>query len=438
MIDVPYIKLGDLCTVNQGLQIPIAKRFKSAGINRHFYITVQFLKDSHNEKHYVENPPKSSICKENDIIVVRTGSTGKILTGIKGCFHNNFFKVNYDKEKVVGKYLYYCLGSKEKQKEMKNRSGITTIPDLNHFMFLDMKIPLPSYSSQKEIVKVLDNISNKIEINNKINQELEAMAKTLYDYWFVQFDFPDALAASSELDSETLSIDNSKPYKSSGGKMVFNEELNREIPLGWEVKYLTEEMDLQYGFPFSTKLFNSEEKGVPVIRIRDILRCSISNYSTEEVDNKYKLNKGDILVGMDGNFHINYWNKEGCYLNQRSLRIRANENSISEIQAKYSIEPYIKAKNVSRTTVAHLSAKDVNDLKVLKATNEIQSKANDFFKATLSKIVSNSEQNQKLSELRDWLLPMLMNGQITVGGAEKEIERLGLVAEEGEIYKTPK
>ena len=291
-------------------------------------------------------------------------------------------------------------------------------------------IPLKIHTKndQKKIAKVLSDLDAKIEINNKINQELEAMAKTLYDYWFVQFDFPAPSSSSGQA---------GKPYKSSGGKMVFNEALKREIPEGWEMKYLTKEMDLQYGFPFSTKLFNFEENGVPVIRIRDILKGSISNYSTQEVDEKYRLNKGDILIGMDGNFHINYWNKEGCYLNQRSLRIRSNENSISEIQAKYSIEPYIKAreKNVSRTTVAHLSAKDVNDLKVLKATNDLQLKANKFFKSSLNQIVSNRVENQKLSELRDWLLPMLMNGQITVGGAEREIENLGLVTEGDVKYR---
>ncbi|WP_417857725.1 restriction endonuclease subunit S [Xanthomarina gelatinilytica] len=293
-------------------------------------------------------------------------------------------------------------------------------------------IPLKIHNKleQKQIAKVLSDLDSKIEINNKINQELEAMAKTLYDYWFVQFDFPFDFA-------QRKPDKKGKPYKSSGGKMVYNEELSREIPEGWEVKNLTKEMDLQYGFPFSTKLFNSDGKGVPVIRIRDILNCSISNYSTEEVDEKYRLNKGDILVGMDGNFHINYWNKENCYLNQRSLRIRSRDNSISEIQARYSIEPYIKAreKNVSRTTVAHLSARDVNDLKVLKAIGEIQSAANSFFKSNLDKIVSNREQNQKLSELRDWLLPMLMNGQVSVGYAAQEVENLGMVAERGEEYK---
>lgn len=80
-----YVYLREICTVNQGLQIPISKRFKESGENRYFYITVQFLKDGHKEKYYVENPPSSSICNEDDIIVVRTGSTGRILTGVKGC-----------------------------------------------------------------------------------------------------------------------------------------------------------------------------------------------------------------------------------------------------------------------------------------------------------------------------------------------------------------
>ena len=117
------------------------------------------------------------------------------------------------------------------------------------------------------------------------------------------------------------------------------------------------------------------------------------------------------------------------------MRIRSNKNSISEIQAKFSIEPYIKAreKNVSRTTVAHLSAKDVNDLKVLKATKDVQLKANNFFKSNLNKIVSNREENHQLASLRDWLLPMLMNGQVRVGEVEvlrqAQDESLGMVAE---------
>lgn len=317
-------------------------------------------------------------------------------------FGSSEFIVLRQNENTINDFIFYLSKSPAFRKRaigcMEGTSGRKRV---NEGALKLQVLPIPDISTQQKIASVLAALDSKIELNNRINAELEAMAKTLYDYWFVQFDFPDK---------------NGKPYKTSGGKMVWNEELKREIPDGWEVKNLTKEMDLQYGFPFSTELFNDDGIGVPVIRIRDILNCSISNYSTEEVDDKYRINKGDIIVGMDGNFHINYWNRDNCYLNQRSLRIRSNNESISEIQARYSIEPFIQAreKNVSRTTVAHLSAKDINDLKILKADNEFQNKANTYFNSNLEKIVSNRIQNHKLTELRDWLLPMLMNGQVKV------------------------
>ena len=100
-----------------------------------------------------------------------------------------------------------------------------------------------------------------------LNDNLAELAKTIYDYWFVQFDFPD---------------ENGKPYKSSGGKMVYNNVLKREIPEGWEVDNIFNVASIQYGFPFSTEFFNENKIGVPVIRIRDIKDNQISNFSTEE------------------------------------------------------------------------------------------------------------------------------------------------------------
>ncbi|MDT0583310.1 restriction endonuclease subunit S [Brumicola blandensis] len=275
-------------------------------------------------------------------------------------------------------------------------------PSLNRNYLYPVKVRAPHLDEQILIGQLLSSLDRKIELNNKINSELEAMAKLIYDYWFVQFDFPDA---------------SGKPYKSSGGKMVYNEELKREIPEGWTLKAITEEMDVQYGYPFSTKLFNAHGEGAVVVRIRNILDNSISIFSTEKVDDKYLLKTGDLLVGMDGNFHLNFWDKEGCYLNQRCVRIRSVDNScVSQLQALFQIEPYIKAreKNVSRTTVGHLSAKDINSLKVLIPRSEQMKNKRAFFDSILSKIVVNREENSKLTKLRDWLLPMLMNGQVTV------------------------
>lgn len=289
--------------------------------------------------------------------------------------------------------------------------------NLNQNGLQDIEIPFPSESVQKSIAKILSDLDAKIELNNKINRELEAMAKTLYDYWFVQFDFPDA---------------NGRPYKSSGGKMVYNAELKREIPEGWEVKNLFKSCIVQYGFPFSTEYFNSEENGVPVIRIRDILDNTISNYSTEKnLDEKYLIKKGDLLIGMDGNFHINYWSKNECYLNQRVVKL--SETILPNIILKYQIEPYIKLreKSVSRTTVGHLSDKDLKALNLFIPSKEVLASVSPLFNKTLNRIIQTQNENQHLSALRDWLLPMLMNGQVTVKEAE---EKLSMAAEPSVKY----
>ena len=232
-----------------------------------------------------------------------------------------------------------------------------------------------------------------------INDNLEAMAKQLYDYWFVQFDFPN---------------EEGKPYKSSGGAMVWNEKLKREIPKGWNVANVFDELSVQYGFPFSTELFTEEPTSIPVIRIRDILENSVSAYSEEEVDEKYRLQEQDLLVGMDGNFHMNYWNDNVSYLNQRSVRLRAKSKStVSIMQAKYDIAPYIKAKELRAkgSTVGHLSDKDLKELFVLVCPNiDFRNK----FDSILAEIIENRCEMIELTKQRDELLPLLMNGQATV------------------------
>lgn len=416
MTKFPYVKLAELCTVNQGLQIPISKRFREKSNDRYFYITVQFLKDSHNEKYYVENPPKSSICKEDDIIVVRTGSTGQILTGIQGCFHNNFFKVNYNKEKVNGRYLYYCLSSKEKQKEMKNRSGITTIPDLNHFMFLDMKIPLPDYSRQIEIAKVIDSINAKIELNNKINAELEAMAKLIYDYWFVQFDFP--------VYNEDGTLSGAEGYKSSGGKMVFNEELKREIPEGWEVKEINSMIDVKDGTHDSPK---PKEEGYRLITSKHLkpegLDFEKANYISEEdyiaINKRSQVDTGDILFSMIGNIGTVYKIEEEII--DFAIKNVALYKTSQHQDLKNYIYMFLKGHDMQRY-MGNVISGSIQKFIGLGSLRKMPILFNqcliDKFEIETKPIFKKSNnlklENQKLSELRDWLLPMLMNGQVRV------------------------
>jgi len=315
-------------------------------------------------------------------------------------FGSTEFIVLRAKENIDERFLYYLSISPEFRKQaislMEGTSGRKRVNE-NALKISDFLIP--DFEEQRKIANILSAIDDKIQINNQINQELEAMAKTLYDYWFVQFDFPDQ---------------NGKPYKTSGGKMVYHPELKREIPEGWGVENLFNVAEVQYGYPFSTDYFNSTGEGVPVIRIRDILGNDITNYSTEEVEDKYKINVGDVLIGMDGNFHMNYWIKEDCYLNQRVVKV--NSDKLPNMVLKYQIEPFIKLreKSVSRTTVGHLSDKDLKAINVILPKDKYLSSIFEKFESILENIIINQQQNQELTQLRDWLLPMLMNGQVKV------------------------
>ena len=343
---------------------------------------------------------KEKIISPNSIMVTCIGSAmGKVAKNSLSSVTNQQINSIIVNENFDSDYIYYLL--KNNYAVLRNAaSGSTAIPILNKTDFdnLRFKVKL-NLNEQRKMVSILSTIDDKIEINNQINQELEAMAKTLYDYWFVQFDFPDQ---------------NGKPYKSSGGKMVYNPELKREIPEGWGVENLFNVAEVQYGYPFSTDYFNSTGEGVPVIRIRDILGNDITNYSTEEVEDKYKINVGDVLIGMDGNFHMNYWIKEDCYLNQRVVKV--NSDKLPNMVLKYQIEPFIKLreKSVSRTTVGHLSDKDLKAINVILPKEKYLSSIFDKFESILENIIINQQQNQELTQLRDWLLPMLINGQVKV------------------------
>lgn len=407
----PYLKLKELCDVNQGLQIPIDERYTEPGENRFFYITVQFLKDSHLNKFYVKNPPLSSICNDDDILIVRTGSTGQIVTGVSGCFHNNFFKVNYNKELINGRYLYHCLNTKEKYKDMLRRAGVTTIPDLNHFMFLDMEIPVPPKNIQIQISKTLDSLDLKIELNNRINLELEGMAKLLYDYWFVQFDFPNA---------------EGKPYKSSGGKMVWNAELKREVPEGWGEGNLSCLGEIIGG---STPPREIEEyftnNGTAWITPKDLSINTGNKFITKgELDVSDKgIRAASLNIMPAGTILLSSRAPIG-YLAIAREPVTTNQGFKSFVLCKgYSREfVYYTIKNMIPTiennavgsTFKEVSASTIKTIPICLPDNNILKKYTETVQPIFKRQDKLELENQQLSSLRDWLLPMLMNGQVSI------------------------
>ena len=363
---------------------------------------------------YVSKRSFQTRCLQEGYIIIEksggspTQSTGRVvyvskelLSAKKNIVCSNFCTAFRVKEGWNAHYVFLYLQNVYNSGVFFNFEGKTS--GLKNLMmdaaFKSIPIKKIPIAKQTDLADSISAIDKKLSLNRQINDNLEAMAKQLYDYWFVQFDFPN---------------EEGKPYKSSGGAMVWNEKLKREIPEKWNVANIFDELSVQYGFPFSTELFTEEPTNIPIVRIRDILENSVSAYSEEEVDEKYKLQKQDLVIGMDGNFHMNYWNDNVSYLNQRSVRLRTKSKStVSIMQAKYDIAPYIKAKELRSkgSTVGHLSDKDLKELFVLVSPNaDFRNK----FDSILAEIIKNRCEMIELTKQRDELLPLLMNGQATV------------------------
>lgn len=350
-----------------------------------------------------EESPEIMI-KKNDILVVKVGSTiGKVTIINKelGEASINPNCVIVRANKINPYYLYYFMCSPEGKAFLINNSAASGQPALNQTDLKKMKIPYIEIDKQEKISYILNKINNKIENNNKINEELESMAKTIYDYWFLQFDFPD---------------ENGKPYKSSGGKMVWNEELKKEIPEGWEVGNLYDIADFINGLACQKFRPINEEHILPVIKIGEMHDGFTSNteYVRSDIDEKYIVNNGDILFSWSATLETMVWTKGRGGLNQHIFKVNPKKypKYYVFLQLSSYIINFIKMAEARKTTMGHITKDHIKQSKIvlppIDITNRYEKKIDKMF----NQIINNEKQNQQLTSLRDFLLPLLMNGQV--------------------------
>ena len=266
------------------------------------------------------------------------------------------------------------------------------------------KLPIKISDDCNKISKILDNIDQKIQINNQINQELEAMAKTLYDYWFVQFDFPDQ---------------NGKPYKSSGGKMVYNHELKREIPEGWGVDSLWNIANFYNGLAMQKyRPDTNEDNYLPVIKIREMMNgfSKDTEKARLEIPTEAVVERGDILFSWSATLEVIIWGKERGALNQHIFKVTSENYPKSFIY--FELKSYLKVfKSIAelrKTTMGHITQDHLKQAKIVVPPIDLISKLDAKLQPIMLKQQIIENQNQELTQLRDWLLPMLMNGQVKV------------------------
>ncbi|AWV98484.1 restriction endonuclease subunit S [Arcticibacterium luteifluviistationis] len=408
MLEVKSKRLGDIINFKRGYDLPASKRE-----NGQFpIISSSGISGYHNEFK----------CSGEGLVTGRYGTLGEMYY-INGNYwpHNTTlyatdFKGNFPK------YLYYLLKSLGNLKT----SDKSAVPGINRNDLHEIKIPFLPKEYQIQIAKVLSDLDAKIELNNKINAELEAMAKLIYDYWFVQFDFPIDKATAEKMGNPSLER---KPYKTSGGKMVYNKELKREIPEGWEVVALKKVLDCN-------KNTLKKNNGYKVLRYLDTsnLTKNVINELKELVPNVDKIpsraqrivGENDILYstvrpnqchyGLIKQPVSNLIASTGYAQLSSKDKLITNDLIYSFLTTKWVTEQLQRIANLAVTSYPSISPNDILALRiVLPKDREKLSHINQTLTSFNKKISGNNVENQKLSELRDWLLPMLMNGQVRVG-----------------------
>ena len=423
-------ELKDCCSFQEGYVNPSKqypdyfggdiKWLRASDLNGYFvYDTEKTL----SQKGFKSAGASAFLFKKNTLAISKSGTIG-VLGILKNemCGNRAVINIDVDKYKADLYYIFYLL--KYKHKEILSKSHGSIQKNLYVSALETIKLNHQELTEQQKIAAVLSALDSKIELNNRINAELEAMAKTLYDYWFVQFDFPNK---------------NGKPYKTSGGKMVWNEELKREIPEGWKVKLFSDWINNDKSGDWGKEQIegNYTEK-VYCIRGADINGLnglgelkSPERYILEK--NLHKtLDPADLIVEISGGSPTQSTGRLAFITEETLARFDApiicsNFCKAVTLKNKKQLYNFVyhwksiydagvlfgyegKTSGIKNLLFESFVSSHYTVVPEMSATNKFY----DFMEQLESKKQKNLKENQYLTELRDWLLPMLMNGQVKV------------------------
>ncbi|MCP3176948.1 restriction endonuclease subunit S [Desulfuromonas sp. KJ2020] len=357
----------------------------------------------------------------NDIVLTTRGTVGNVaFYGESIPFQNirinsGMVLLRANPKDIAPYYLYCFLRSDVFKKQVFSNGSGSAQPQLPIGALKNIAFPLPGIEAQKKIAAVLSALDAKIDCNNRINTELEAMAKILYDFWFVQFDFPFDFASGKP-------AQNGKPYKSSGGKMVYNPTLKREIPAGWKAGIAADLFDFNPGLALPV---NKEASYI------DMNSLPVTGFMTNPPELKrfaggMKFQNGDVVVARitpcleNGKTALISLMRDGevGFGSTEFIVIRGKESSLSAFAAQLSRSASFRQFAISNMTGTsgrkRIDAGTLETFSLPLPPKELLLQYEKTAASLLKRMTNNAQENQHLTQLRDWLLPMLMNGQVTV------------------------
>ena len=391
---------------------------------------VDFNNDSRkvykSEKTITEKGLKNSNTKllnVGDVIISARGTVGALAQiGVPLCFNQSCFGLRGKSGIVDNDYLYYLLKNYIHNIRKKAQGSVFETINLDTFELMELSI-YTDINYQKKLIKILSVIDDKIELNNNINSTLEALARTLYDYWFVQFDFPDGKG---------------RPYKSSGGKMVYNEVLKREIPNGWGTgtfkDYIVNYKGGDWGKEqveenYNEKVYCIRGTDYPSMIAGGLCNAPIRYILSNNTDKILKQN--DLIIEISGGSPLHSTGRI-CYINNgllnrfnaplitsnfcRAVSCKGNTiyNFYLEWGRLYDSGMFFKYEGKTSGIKNLLLESFLSEYNIALPEKTLITTFYNEVSPIFESIQQRLIENQKLSLIRDWLLPMLMNGQILI------------------------
>ena len=387
-------KLGDLIDVSRGMSLP-GKYYSEEGelirltLGNFDYEDGFKFNTAKSDIYYVGEVKDEFLLKKGDIITPLTeqtpgllGSTARIPISDKFIASGDVAIIKPDENLIDKSFCYYLISSPLVKKQLSVTSQQTKIRHTSPDKIKDVIVFLPDLNKQKRIGELLDSISFKIDNNSSIINQLESLSKTLFNYWFIQFEFPN---------------EDGKPYASSGGKLIWNEELQRKIPENWSFVYAKEIVDVLTGKEDAN--FATENGEYPFFTCaHEILKCPT-----------YKFSGKSILIAGNGDFNVKYYEgKFNAY--QRTYVLTPNQEKYVGILYQNAVQRITSFKFGSTGSIVKFITKsDVENIELLIPDNlDLLNPFNDI----LDRIVLLKKENDYLRSLRNFLVPLLMNGQI--------------------------
>ena len=421
-MELKKYKIGDLVQVTRGASL--GGEFYATQGN---YVRLTCGNFDYRNNCFKENQSKDNIyytggfkeeflLEKGDIITPLTeqaigllGSTARIPESGKYIQSQDIAKIDCNESLLDKDFAFYLISSACVKQQLSAAAQQTKIRHTSPDKIKECTVWIPSLDIQKRIGRILTDIDNKIAINRQINDNLEAMAKQLYDYWFVQFDFPN---------------EDGKPYKSSGGAMVWNEKLKREIPTSFDVKSLSEIIEVKDGTHDSPK---PQDNGYFLLTSKHLTErgldyasaYKISKEDYESINKRSKVDTNDILFSMIGTIGNSY------FVEETNINFAIKNMALFKTSAKRWFSEYLylylsscdykhyEGNSLSGSIQKFVSLRTLRDMPILYHEDIIKVFAKEV-RNIITMMVNLRKENIELTKQRDELLPLLMNGQATV------------------------